>query len=55
MEDRTCLSPIDYLPKRSAFSKAPTDVGPSRSLSPATTTKIEADMMEIEATPDSDR
>ena len=55
MEDRTCLSPIDYLPKRSAFSKAPTDLGPSRSLSPTATTKIEGDVMEIGATPDSDR
>lgn len=55
MDDRTCLSPIDYLPKRSAYYNTGTDrVGPSTYLSP-TSTRYKEDGMEIEATPDNDR
>ncbi len=54
MNDRTCLSPIDYLPKRSALSKTPTNIGPNTRQSPTTMINTE-DVMEIGITPDNDR
>ncbi len=57
MDDRTGLSPVDYLPKRSALSKTPTDIGPNirLGLSPTTTTVLAEDVMEVGVTPDNDR
>ena len=69
MSDRTCLSPIDFLPKRSALSslvKTPTDnhcntemcTGKSDwDIVSPTNTKIaqESDVMDIGVTPDNDR
>lgn len=54
INDRTCLSPIDYLPKRSALSKIPTDIGPNTHLSPTIAINNE-DVMEIGVTPNNDR
>ena len=56
MADRTCLSPIDYLPKRSALSNTISGhQGSGTQLSPTVTTKISEDQMDIGTTPDNDR
>ena len=56
MADRTCLSPIDYLPKRSALSNTVSGhQGPGTQLSPTVTTKISEDLMDTGTTPDNDR